>query len=252
MIQNCLSKSLRRVALREDTLSLDQLLAKLRALETSEIQAAGIEESLTSARPSQDDSATINRTFSHRTLKGKPPSVARHTPQSCRQCGYSWPHKKSCPAQGNQCAKCGKNNHFAQVCHSCIAPRQQRSDKPSSAKQVVHHTEVESTNNFSTDDEYLYTLDVHPTLKNESSKPPTVIIHINSVPVQMNIDSGASTNIIDETAYQQICQQEKIAITKSTNKSLAYGSDKTTSCNGTISCNNGIKITLYSCNYSCH
>ena len=212
--------------MREDTLSLDQLVAKARALETSESQAAGIEESLTSTRPSQDDSATINRTFSHRTSKGKPPSVARHMPQSCRQCGYSWPHKKSCPAQGKQCAKCGKNNHFAQVCRSRIAPRRQRLEKPSSAKQVVHHTEVESTNNSSMDDEYLYTLDVHPTQKKESSKPPTAIIHITSVPVQMIIDSGASTNIIDETAYQQICQQEKIAITKSTHKIMAYGSDK--------------------------
>ena len=74
--------------------------------------------------------------------------------------------------------------------------------------------------------QYLYTVDVHPTQKKESSKPPTAIIHINSVPVQMIIDSGASTNIIDETAYQQICQQEKIAITKSTIKIMAYGSDK--------------------------
>ena len=158
--------------------------------------------------------------------KGKRPSVARHTPQSSRQCGYSWPHKKSCPAQVKQCAKCGKNNHFAQVCRSRIAPRRRRLDKPSSAKQVVHHTEVEPTNNSSTDDEYLYTLDVHPTQKKESSKPPTAIIHINSVPVQMIIDSGTSTNIIDESAYQQICQQETIAISKSTNKIMACGSDK--------------------------
>ena len=42
----------------------------------------------------------------------------------------------------------------------------------------------------------------------------------------MIIDSGASTNIIDETAYQQICQQETLAITKSTNTIMAYGSDK--------------------------
>ena len=226
VIQNCLSKRLRRVALREEQLSLEQLLAKARALETSEVQAAGIEESLASMRSSQDNSATINRTFSNRAKNGKPPSAARRTPHLCRQCGYSWPHKKSCPAQGKQCAKCGKNNHFAQVCRSRIAPRTRRSEKSNSATQVRHHTEVESTDNSSTDDEYLYTMAVKPAKKKESSKPPTAIIQINSVPVQMIIDSGASTNIIDETAYQQICKREKIAITKPTNKILAYGSEK--------------------------
>ena len=38
VIQNCLSKRLRRVALREDTLSLDQLLAKARALEPAKFK----------------------------------------------------------------------------------------------------------------------------------------------------------------------------------------------------------------------
>ena len=89
-------------------------------------------------RPCQDDSATINRTIWNRMPKGKLCSVSRHTPQLCLQCGYSWPHKKTCPAQGKQSAKCGKNNHFAQVCRSRIAARQRRSEKPSSAKQVVH------------------------------------------------------------------------------------------------------------------
>ena len=42
----------------------------------------------------------------------------------------------------------------------------------------------------------------------------------------MVIDSGASANIIDETAYQHVCKREKIAITKPRNKILAYGSEK--------------------------
>ena len=40
VIQNCPSKRLRCDALREEQLSLDQLLAKARALDTSEFQAA--------------------------------------------------------------------------------------------------------------------------------------------------------------------------------------------------------------------
>ena len=46
IIQNCQSKRLRRYALREDALTLDELLAKARSLEASEMQATGMEKSL--------------------------------------------------------------------------------------------------------------------------------------------------------------------------------------------------------------
>ena len=46
IIQICLSKSLRRFALREDKLTLENLLSKARALEASEAQARDIEVSL--------------------------------------------------------------------------------------------------------------------------------------------------------------------------------------------------------------
>ena len=46
IIQNCQSKRLRRYALREDALTLDDLLAKARSLEASEMQATGMEKSL--------------------------------------------------------------------------------------------------------------------------------------------------------------------------------------------------------------
>ena len=48
VIQNCLSKRLRRYALREDTLKLEDLLAKARSLEATETQATGIEKNLPS------------------------------------------------------------------------------------------------------------------------------------------------------------------------------------------------------------
>jgi len=87
----------------------------------------------------------------------------------------------------------------------------------------VHRPEVYATNNSSTDEEYLFTLAVHTTQRKWSFKRPTAITHINTVPAHMIIDSGAPTNIIDETAYQQICKREKIASTKPTTKIMAYG-----------------------------
>lgn len=60
VIQHCLSKRLRRVALREEKLSLDQLLTKARAPEASEIQAVGIEESLVSPNMSTANADTVH------------------------------------------------------------------------------------------------------------------------------------------------------------------------------------------------
>ena len=46
IIQNCISKTLRRFALREEKLTLDKLLSKTRVLDASEAQAKDIEFSL--------------------------------------------------------------------------------------------------------------------------------------------------------------------------------------------------------------
>ena len=46
VIQNCLSKRLRRYVLREDALTLDNLMAKARSLEASEMEASGMERKL--------------------------------------------------------------------------------------------------------------------------------------------------------------------------------------------------------------
>jgi len=50
IIQNCASKRLRQYALREADISLDNLIAKVRSLEISEVQACGMEKTF----PSED------------------------------------------------------------------------------------------------------------------------------------------------------------------------------------------------------
>ena len=56
------------------------------------------------------------------------------------------------------------------------------------------------------------------------TKSPTTVVTINTVPIHMMIDSCGSTNIIDESAYQQICIQYTLAVTKPMTKIMAYGS----------------------------
>ena len=54
IIQNCRSKHLRRLALREDALILDSLLAKAHGLEVSELQTTEMEEKLPSGNKQSD------------------------------------------------------------------------------------------------------------------------------------------------------------------------------------------------------
>jgi len=37
---------------------------------------------------------------------------------TCGMCGYEYPHKGVCPAQGKKCNSCGRMNHFTQCCRS--------------------------------------------------------------------------------------------------------------------------------------
>eukprot|EP00794_Sanderia_malayensis_P004215 gene4215-4778_t len=86
-------------------------------------------------------------------------------------------------------------------------------------------TLIEQASNSSTDDEYLYTVvDKTTKPKTISSKAPQTTVNINNVPVRMIIDSGASTNILDESDYERICKHKKVDMTKSGSKIMAYGS----------------------------
>ena len=80
VIQNCLSKRLRRYALHEDTFKLDDLLAKARSLEASEIQATGIEKNL----PSEEVNQLLhNQQQSKLTVKKPPRQSTRSSSNTC-------------------------------------------------------------------------------------------------------------------------------------------------------------------------
>ena len=114
----------------------------------------------------------------------------RHPTGICHNCGYTWPHTKSpCPAQGKQCNTCGKNNHFSKVCRAKIFPPKQCPSQGKNIRQISHASAPPQSES---DDEYLFTL---TTKKNKS---PAVEVKINNCPVQMILDTGASTNIVDQ------------------------------------------------------
>ena len=231
VIQNCLSKRLRRYALREEDMTLDKILAKACALESSEVQATGMEESHSSGKPSESvhQIRTKGPTFRRVAQKSAPTQV-----NVCRQCGFSWPHTKGpCPAKGKSCNKCGKLNHFAKMCqsrpHPTVPPKRQSYPQQSSISKPQKHSHVHrvstavdaSLSSDGSDDEYVFTL-----IRNQSKvQVPETDVEVNGMQITVMIDTGASTDILDEATFNMVNKDCRIKLQPDSCKIFAYGSN---------------------------
>ena len=214
IIQHCLSKRLRRFALREVGLTLDTLLTKARSLEASEVQAVGMEEKLPQNQVAKDEVNYVGNTRPEpRQIFTRSQFEQTSQPhQTCRKCGQSWPHRgRPCPANGQTCRKCGKLNHYAKVCMTSTSPRSKQK-----VNQIIEKPGKEESSD--SDDEYVYSTG------NDQSKIPKVTVQINSVDVSMIVDTGASTDIIDEDAFGRITQHSTVQLGPTTKRLFAYGS----------------------------
>jgi hypothetical protein len=81
------------------------LLSKARIFENSEQQAKSIEERLASTNIQDEEANFVN----------PPRPKGQQRRQQRRNCGLSWPHRDApCPAKGQTCQKCNKQNHYAE------------------------------------------------------------------------------------------------------------------------------------------
>ena len=92
LIQNCLSTRLRRLALREDTLTLNDLLSAARALEVSDIQASDMERHIPIAQSSHNLIRIQQRPVQIPVIRK---SVQRKSATLCFHCGYAWPQRNN-------------------------------------------------------------------------------------------------------------------------------------------------------------
>ncbi|CAB3998121.1 uncharacterized protein K02A2.6-like, partial [Paramuricea clavata] len=229
IIQNCLSKRLRRDALLDSEVTLAKILAKGRAFELSESQATGIENALHSTHISDEVVEAVHPTTKHNNHRDKQHTSFHrqdfYTSSECRNCGGPWPHNNNiCPAKGKSCLNCGKSNHFAKVCRSARKARvgQQENRRPSKKyhKNKVHKIYGKpSSSKSSSEDEFIFTL--KPTCRDKTT--PQVQISVNTTPINMVIDTGASIDIIDELAFNTLQKQRPIALQRSKTRIFAYG-----------------------------
>ena len=200
IIQGCRSTRLRRKALTDPTITLDNLVNLARAAEAADAH--------TSAMTSDTIPELVSRLKTHPSSSTTPHSRSTGKNQStCRNCGKLWPHaggREDCPAFDKTCRGCSKRGHFFSVCRSSNTAGNSRTS-PAPRPLRVNHLEKRDTDSES-DVEYLYAVRAHPM----AAKPPMFNILLDGIPIHVMADSGASVNILDERDFNKLSPRRKL------------------------------------------
>ena len=192
LIKHCYSTTLRRRLLREKSSStLNSLIEIARSTESANFQAANIENTSPRAplgnahqfATQTEDEEQANFTFGDR----KRP--CRH----CRNVANHKPRTPKCPAFDKTCSHCGIQHHFGRVCmKQPLNPGRPPQGKwlGNSKVQYVHN---------SCDGESYDAFQVSP-----KQVKTDITVNIEGAPVQVCIDSGATSNNIDYSTYEAI------------------------------------------------
>ena len=138
----------------------------------------------------------------------------------CDYCKKTDLHRpgQNCPAFGKQCLKCDKYNHFATCCKSGTTEKpgsnsrvkdQRKKDFGKQIKKIG--CDVESSSG--SDDEFISQASKHVShhvkrVRSESNHD-TVLIRIGDIDVNVEPDSGASANIMDEYQFRALHHRSK-------------------------------------------
>lgn len=204
------SKTFRIKLLREPALTLEKLQELARAQELADHQARMMAK--------QGDNELLNR-LSNDPERGTSLNNDRK-PVNCRNCGniFEAGHKQVCPAKGKSCRSCGKANHFAKVCRS--SPRGpkakpkffQHKNQKNNRENRVHTTTGKTQDNSSgSDDEFTFILTAQTNNDcnnfkeiTKTTKGVVITARINNTDVKLTLDSGATTNILDNASFKRI------------------------------------------------
>ena len=165
LVLGCRSLEARKRLLQLDPLTLTTVRNTLATHEAIEVASHG------ALADSGDIHFSRNSRPSQKVSNSKPTSL-------CNRCGkQACKRGPSCPAMGKQCGKCGKMNHFRQVCRS----------KP------VKHSSVNAT------DSLLY-VEAFPTHKTDSR----LSVKLDGHDCIMEIDTGAAATLISSRMWRKM------------------------------------------------
>ena len=125
--------------------------------------------------------------------------------------------RRKCPAWGQTCRSCGKQNHFAHVCQNTGSPAKGATGtgSPSQRKGVNTLEEEES------EDEYIAYMEVtQDVLQVDIASRLTATMVLNGHKEEMCLDSGATVNVLSEKAYRCIYGADRIKDLEKTDVTL--------------------------------
>ena len=180
--------NLRKRLLQEANLDLPKCIAMSKAAEVSQQQLSQ---------------------FKHENVhQVKDPPILKH----CRYCGGSHQYGKAyCPAANKKCRKCGEMNHYEKMCrthgdqHAQTGPSkpnrfQPRRSGPARTQQRRVHTVDEEDD----DDQYEEVLSIQ---QERTSRKVMVKLYLeNDCAIRMQVNSGATCNVIPEHMVPATCQ----------------------------------------------
>ena len=122
--------------------------------------------------------------------------------ESCFNCGRAGHRYKdaSCPAKGKVCRSCGRKGHFATKCRSAAKPAFSSSKKPQKTKPASRGKHVRQVE---CDDDSGYAFSV-----NDKGKNARCEVEIGGAPVNVIVDSGRDTNIVDRELWEKMKEQK--------------------------------------------
>ena len=204
IIQRGTLSKLREEGLCKPEWKLEDLLKYGRTLERSKLHSKVMEEKIQIKGSTAGSYKPVQKVSQHKNPQNKQfntNSQSKSSPakggKKCYNCGNSWPHPRgsSCPAYGKTCSKCGQQNHFAAQCRTAVK-KKTKSVKTLEEEHASHASEY-SLEEFGIGE---------MAIEDESeTKVYNCDMLINGVKTVFEIDTGASTTIINESEYQKLC-----------------------------------------------
>ena len=202
-------KSIQRRLLAEPhDLTFDKAFSLAQVLEAPERNAKVLDKNAAAVQDTPS-SLTVNQTRSSSSTQAtdsrKRPADTAKRPIACYRCGG--PHLATqCRHIQTECRSCKKRGHLARVCRSAKSTPNKTTNYITNTDSTAEAVVGEATSGSDSDSE---SYDMF-TLSSDGTSPFRVDVLLNGVPVQMELDTGASLTIINETTYNQVQQQSSV------------------------------------------
>ena len=221
MVIGILDKGIRKKLLQESKLTLQSCIDICRANKCTKQQLQMMDQ--------PDEVNAVDK----KTPKGKgdrkpksrrdPPSDMTLKLINCKFCAKKHEEKKEkCPGWGKTCGKCGAKNHFSVVCNKQRPPphrkkpRDKGKDRQSRSKVNMVYEQEESDS----DDYCLMVESVNSVYHKVSPKKIFATMVLKETQVKLQLDSGATVNILPVEIYQEVQKDPELKHLKNTQTTL--------------------------------